>query len=260
MCSNIFLIARFETTDVGCRSHAASLPQAILRYCTREYIRLWYKMRSPWMLTLYLTPTYLDIVQHTFSSKSPNYTIDAIFTKFDWITSLTSKHTTWNRGAHLEGEDLAPPRPSWWRPRSSQREFHKQVHLSMKNLSNCTKMEVIDKMKLILSFLHLALSKDIKPGGFFKNTFSRITDNAVCHIRRRESTWTTCTFQDSLHSLRHDCIRTGVGNPRAKCGPREHLIWPASELSLPNSDCKIASKRSSVISRYLDSKPEASIP
>jgi len=58
----------------------------------------------------------------------------------------------------------------------------------MKNLSNCTKMEVIDKMKLILSFLHLALSKDIKPGGFFKNTFSRITDNAVCHIRRREST------------------------------------------------------------------------
>jgi len=49
-------------------------------------------------------------------------------------------------------------------------------------------MEVIDKMKLILSFLHLALSKDIKPGGFFKNTFSRITDNAVCHIRRREST------------------------------------------------------------------------
>jgi len=42
---------------------------------------------------------------------------------------------------------------------------------------------------------------------------------------------------------------SGVGT----CGPRGHLIWPASEFLLPRLEYKIASKRSSVISSYLDS-------
>jgi len=48
------------------------------------------------------------------------------------------------------------------------------------------------------------------------------------------------------------CCKTGWGtcDPRAKCGPREHLIWPASEFSLPKLGYNIASKRSSMISRY----------
>ena len=37
-------------------------------------------------------------------------------------------------------------------------------------------------------------------------------------------------------------------------GPHEHLIWPASEFSLPKLEYNIASKRSSTISRYLHSK------
>jgi len=40
------LIARFKTTDVGCRWQEAALPQAIIPYCSREFIRLWYHMRS----------------------------------------------------------------------------------------------------------------------------------------------------------------------------------------------------------------------
>jgi len=38
------------------------------------------------------------------------------------------------------------------------------------------------------------------------------------------------------------------------CAPREHLIWPASEFSLPKLEYNIASKRSSMTNRYLDSK------
>ena len=34
------------------------------------------------------------------------------------------------------------------------------------------------------------------------------------------------------------------------CGPCEHLIWPASEFSLPTLECNFASKRSSMISRH----------
>ena len=47
------------------------------------------------------------------------------------------------------------------------------------------------------------------------------------------------------------------------CDLREHSIWPASEFSLVDLEYKIASKRfeaPSILSRYLDSKPEASIP
>jgi len=51
----------------------------------------------------------------------------------------------------------------------------------------------------------------------------------------------------------------GTCGPRAKCGPAEHLIWPASEFPLPNLEYKIASKQSSMISRYLNSETEASI-
>jgi len=45
------------------------------------------------------------------------------------------------------------------------------------------------------------------------------------------------------------------------CGPREHLIWPASEFSLPNLNLehKIASKQSSMTSRYLDSMSTESL-
>jgi len=35
------------------------------------------------------------------------------------------------------------------------------------------------------------------------------------------------------------------------CGPREHLLWPASEFLLPKLQYKIASQRSSTISRHL---------
>jgi len=34
------------------------------------------------------------------------------------------------------------------------------------------------------------------------------------------------------------------------CGPCEHLIWPASEFSLPMLEYNIASKRSSMVSRH----------
>jgi len=47
------------------------------------------------------------------------------------------------------------------------------------------------------------------------------------------------------------------------CGPRKHLIWPASEFSFPNLEYKIGSKRSSIHNKQaacLDGKPEASIP
>jgi len=57
---------------------------------------------------------------------------------------------------------------------------------------------------------------------------------------------------------------SGVGNPRVRgrkppgqgwetCDAHEHLTWPASEVLLPMLEQNIASKRSSMISRYLDS-------
>jgi len=36
------------------------------------------------------------------------------------------------------------------------------------------------------------------------------------------------------------------------CDPREHLLWFASKLLLPKLEHTIASKRSSMISRYFD--------
>jgi len=39
---------------------------------------------------------------------------------------------------------------------------------------------------------------------------------------------------------------------RDKCSPHEHLIWPTSQFSLSNFEYNIASKRSSMISRYLE--------
>jgi len=52
----------------------------------------------------------------------------------------------------------------------------------------------------------------------------------------------------ALQNLKH--LNQGWGT----CGPREHLIWPATEFSLPKLEYNIASKRSSVIGRYLGSK------
>jgi len=44
-------------------------------------------------------------------------------------------------------------------------------------------------------------------------------------------------------------------------GPHEHLIWPASEFSLPELEYSITLKRSSTSSRYLDSKSkEVTLP
>jgi len=48
----------------------------------------------------------------------------------------------------------------------------------------------------------------------------------------------------------------GTCGPQAKCGPREHEIWPASEFSLPMLEHNIVSKRSSMTSKYLDSTYE----
>ena len=46
------------------------------------------------------------------------------------------------------------------------------------------------------------------------------------------------------------------------CGPLEHLLWPsrASEFSVPKLEYNIASHWSSMISKFLDCKPDASIP
>jgi len=45
------LMARFKTTDIGCRCHEAALPQAIIPRCAREFIQLWYSIRDVWLLT-----------------------------------------------------------------------------------------------------------------------------------------------------------------------------------------------------------------
>ena len=47
------------------------------------------------------------------------------------------------------------------------------------------------------------------------------------------------------------CFLMGLAQGWATCGPREHLIWPASGFSLVNLEYKIASKRSSMIRRSL---------
>jgi len=67
------------------------------------------------------------------------------------------------------------------------------------------------------------------------------------------------SIERNLESLR---FMAGVGNlrPQAKCGPRQHLIWPALLFSFPNFEHKITSKRRSMMSKYCDSKQEASIP
>ena len=45
------LMARFKTIDIGCKWHEAALPQAIIPYCTREFIKLWYNIRNAWLFT-----------------------------------------------------------------------------------------------------------------------------------------------------------------------------------------------------------------
>ena len=47
------------------------------------------------------------------------------------------------------------------------------------------------------------------------------------------------------------CVRCWALQGWGTCGPRQHLIWPAEEFSLPNLEYKIASKQISLISRYL---------
>ena len=51
-------------------------------------------------------------------------------------------------------------------------------------------------------------------------------------------------------------LKQGWGTccPQAKCVQRDHLIWLALEFTLPMLEHNIASKRSSMISRYLDVK------
>jgi len=44
-------------------------------------------------------------------------------------------------------------------------------------------------------------------------------------------------------------------SPRAKCGVREHLMWPASEFLPPKLENNIASKRNWMTNRQVDSKP-----
>ena len=38
------LMARFKATDIGCKLHEAALPQAIIFYYAREFIKLWYSI------------------------------------------------------------------------------------------------------------------------------------------------------------------------------------------------------------------------
>jgi len=55
--------------------------------------------------------------------------------------------------------------------------------------------------------------------------------------------------------------KAGVGTygPRAKCGPLENVIWPASEFSLPKLEHNIVSKRNPMTSRHVDSHLKVSL-
>jgi len=58
------------------------------------------------------------------------------------------------------------------------------------------------------------------------------------------------------HSINQPCS-AGMEN----LAPREHLIWSATELSLPKLEYNSVSKRRSMLSRYLDSKSrEVNLP
>jgi len=50
--------------------------------------------------------------------------------------------------------------------------------------------------------------------------------------------------------IRYFAVVQGWGT----CDPGEHVIWPASDFPLSMSEHNIASKRSSMISKYLVSK------
>jgi len=59
-------------------------------------------------------------------------------------------------------------------------------------------------------------------------------------------------FAFNYTKLCTSCMRLHQG--WGTCGPREHLIWPASNFAVPKIEHNIASKWSSMISRYLYSK------
>jgi len=48
------LMARFKTNDIGCKWHEAALPQKIIPYCAREFIKLWYNIRNAWLCSFTL--------------------------------------------------------------------------------------------------------------------------------------------------------------------------------------------------------------
>jgi len=48
------LMARFKTTDIGYKWHEAALPQKIIPYCAREFIKLWYNIRNAWLCSFTL--------------------------------------------------------------------------------------------------------------------------------------------------------------------------------------------------------------
>ena len=47
-------MARFKTNDIGCKWHEAALPQKIIPYCAREFIKLWYNIRNAWLCSFTL--------------------------------------------------------------------------------------------------------------------------------------------------------------------------------------------------------------
>jgi len=95
-------------------------------------------------------------------------------------------------------------------------------------------------------------------GFFISNCFTLITASMQVEVFLKcKGDFEQCTLFIGSSALQaFDYLTQGWGT----CGPHEHLIWLASEFLLPNLEYNIMSKRSSMISRYLDSMSrEASI-
>jgi len=66
-----------------------------------------------------------------------------------------------------------------------------------------------------------------------------------------------CDEREQNQKSSADCFSGqgwGIYGIRAKRGPHEHLIWPASEFVLPKLEHNIKSKRNFMISTYVHSK------
>jgi len=69
------LMARFKTTDIGCKWHEAALPQAIIPYCVREFTKLQYNTRNAWLFTnfIYYTNIFGYSTTQLFTMLFPSF-------------------------------------------------------------------------------------------------------------------------------------------------------------------------------------------